>query len=194
MGVNDLPKPGINFKATSGPGSFQRKLSSASRYGDLKNLGDNQKAIVDAVKKYQGAIRTTGGLSQLQKRDAWLKIKASDKTITEGDRREIKKVLDHLGRGAAAAQDKTAAGRKAVKAGDGRSYLTGNQVARNLKIRKQKDELTREESETQFAGGRISTKSIGAKSTMENIGIKRGAVGFAGGQPGQASPGINFKP
>jgi hypothetical protein len=204
MGINDLPKPGINFKATLGPGSFQRKLSSASRYGDLKNLRDNQKAIVGAVKKYQGVIRTRGGLSQLQKRDAWLKIKASDKTITEGDRREIKKVLSHLGRAAATGQDKTAGGKKAVKAGDGRSYLTKNQVAKNLKFNIQRDEsgLIKREYKTSFAGGRISTKSIGVKSTMEEIGVKRGATGFARnyhntklpGNPAPKPPSTGIRP
>lgn len=115
MGVNDLPKPGINFRATraAGAGSLQAKLNSATRYGNLKNLRDNQKVIVDTIKNptIQRAIRR-GGLSRLQQRSVWLKMKAKDKTITKEDKREIKEVLKYLGRDSLAAQNKTVVGLK----------------------------------------------------------------------------------
>ncbi|MFA5230700.1 MAG: hypothetical protein WC422_05090 [Candidatus Paceibacterota bacterium] len=105
MDIKDLPKPGINFRATraAGAGSLQAKLSSATRYGNLKNLRDNQKVIVDTIKNptIQRAIRR-GGLSRLQQRSAWLKMRAKDKTITKEDKREIKELLKYLGRGSVA--------------------------------------------------------------------------------------------
>lgn len=193
MGIKDLPRPGINFRATAGAGNFQRKLSGATRYGDLKNLRDNQKAIVEAVKKYQGVIRTKGGLSRLQQRSAWFKIKASDKTVTKEDRREIKQVLKHLSRGAAAGA-KAAAGGKPVKASDGKSRLTEEQIQRNLKARLQLDDYgirKRQLHETRYAGGTVQSTSLGAitnnstsgggrvKGTMADLNIKRGTTGFA---------------
>lgn len=168
MAIKDLPKPGINFRAATGSGNFQKKLSGAVRCGDLRNLRDNQKAIVEAVKKYQGAIRTKGGLSRLQRRDAWLKIRASDKTITKGDRGEIQQVLKHLGRpmgwpSAAGGVKKKVADKKAVKAkaSDG-ANLTEEQKKRNLARTKERDELVKQRHETRFAGGKAETTSFGA--------------------------------
>lgn len=186
MGIKNLPKPGINFKATLGPGSFQKKLNSATRYGELKNLRDNQKAIVDTVKKYQGTIRIKGGLSRLQQRDAWLKIKKSTPKITYADKYEIKEVLKYLGRGAATGVKKPVAGGKLIKASDDKSYLTEKQVKRNLTVNKQRDELTTgvKRYKASLAGNVVSTKSIGAFNADREIGagrigINTGSVGFA---------------
>src|SRR3989338_454924 len=111
MVINNLPKPGKDFKATLGPGSFQRKLSSYVRYGDANNLRDNQKELVDMAKKYQGVIRKMGGLSRLQRRDAWLGIvkasKPSGMPVPGQKKREKKKVLESLGRGAPAQEKKS---------------------------------------------------------------------------------------
>lgn len=207
MGITNLPKPGIGFKATLGPGSFKRKLSNATRYGGLKNLRDNQKAIVDTVKKYQGVIRTKGGLSGLQKRDAWLKIKASDKTITKGDRIEIKQVLKALGRGATDAKKSAVSGGKSFKIGGVEKYLTEKQVKSNLKVNRQRDEpelgLDRKRYKASFSDNVVSTKSIGvaaaAAETQKDIGagrigINTGSVGFIGGQSGQGKKykAVNF--
>lgn len=199
MSITNLPKPGINFKATLGPGSFQRKLSNATRYGDLKNLRDNQKAIVDMAKKYQRVIRIKGGLSRLQKRDAWLKLKKST-PLTYADKYEAKRVIEHLGRGTAARAKGPVADGKSIKASDGKSYLTEEQVKRNLKFSMQRDEpIIRREYKTNFAGNVVSTKSIGVaevkkeKGTMGRIGVNIGPVGFAGGQSDKATSGVNFK-
>lgn len=192
MSINNLPKPGIGFKATLGPGSFKRKLSGATRFGDLKNLRDNQKAIIDQVKKYQGVIRTKGGLSRLQQRNARLKIKASDKTITKEDQREIREVLKALGRGNSAGAEKLSANKKLVKASDGKSFLTEKQIKRNLKVNMQRDEsglgLDSQRYKASFSGNVVSTKSVAVAETVAKaqkeigagrIGINTGPVGLA---------------
>jgi hypothetical protein len=194
MGIQDLPKPGINFKATIGPGSFQRKLSGATRYGSLRNLRDNQKAIIDRIKNptVQRAIRR-GGLSRLQQRDAWLKIRAKDKTINKEDRREIKEVLKHLGRGSLATQNKTAVGLKQrLSPKDGKIikikgkvvFISNKQIKANLKNRKQIDDsfLTGGDSGQKtkpFAGAVGKTYSSGVKGIAQDLGIKKATVGFA---------------
>lgn len=185
MSITNLPKPGIGFKATLGPGSFQRKLSDATRYGGLKNLRDNQKVIVGAIKKYQGVIRTKGGLSRLQQRDAWLKMKASDKNITKEDKIEIKEVLKHLGRSETASARKTAIAGKAIKVGGGKTYLSQEQIKRNLNRARQ--ERISEESESmnrgatyskQYAGGQV--KSHGLIGEMDtDITERNRKIGFA---------------
>jgi len=195
MGIKDLPRPGINFRATAGAGNFQRKLSGATRYGDLKNLRDNQKAVVDVVKKHQGVIRIKG-LSRLQQLSAWHEIQAKDKTITKEDKREIKEVLKHLGRGAATGGGKKAVKPGVIKASDGKSYLTEEQVKRNLARNVERDGLGirnkmkyGELSVTHFAGGDVQTLSPGSvtneplsggprtKGSMGDLNIKRGVTG-----------------
>jgi len=183
MGINDLPSPGINFRATTGVGNFQKKLSSATRYGDLKNLKNNQKAIVGAISQPTTlrAIRR-GGLSRLQQLGVWSKIKASDKTVTKEDKREIKEVLKHLSRGAVANAKKMAITAHAVKTSDGKSFLTPEQVERNLnRSRRMGDEsgVGVGEYSKRYAGGN-EVKSYGVRGTMKDIGVKRGNIGFAG--------------
>jgi len=198
MVINNLPKPGKDFKATLGPGSFQRKLSSYVRYGDANNLRDNQKELVDMAKKYQGVIRKMGGLSRLQRRDAWLGIvkasKARGMPVTWHDKMDIKKVLEYLGRGAAAQEKKSRLEGKVVE-GSGGKILTPEQVRNNLRRNMARDDLgirARQLYETRYAGGQVQTKSIGAglkpisggiktKGSMRDIGISRGLTGFAQG-------------
>lgn len=207
MSITNLPKPGIGFKATLGPGSFQRKLSSATRFGGLKNLRDNQKAIVDAVKKYQGIIRTKGGLSRLQQRDAWLKIKASDKMITKEDRGEIKEVLKALGRDGSANIKKTILGAKPVKASDGKTYLSQEQIKKNLN-RARRERISEESGpinrgatySKQYAGGQV--KSHGLIGYADNGAIERSRkIGFAADyknklpdNPAPKGPAIGIRP
>lgn len=168
MGITNLPKPGLNFKATLGPGSFQKKLSNATRYGDLKNLRDNQKTIIEGIKKYQRVIRIKGGLSRLQQRDAWLKMKASDKTITKEDRREIKQVLKHLGRGQASAEKKA----EIIKFSDGKeSHLTKEQIKRNL-IRSQQERI----DEPRIIGRGVPYSRQYAGGAVQSHGVTREAV------------------
>jgi hypothetical protein len=180
MGIRDLPKPGINFKATLGPGSFQRKLSSATRYGGLKNLKDNQKAIVETVKKYQGVIRIKGGLSRLQQLGAWRKIKASDKTVTKEDRREIKEVLKHLGQGGASRANKSIGNSKVFKSsGGGKFVLSEEQIKRNInrarRARMDEEAKAAGRGETyikQYAGGReVESHGVMKHGTMEDLGV-----------------------
>jgi hypothetical protein len=178
MGVKDLPKPGIGFRTTTGAGNFQTKLSGATRYGELKNLRDNQKAIIDVVKKYQRAIRTAGGLSRLQQRDARLKMMKIDKTITKEDRDEINKVLGYLGRGAATAQGKKAMGKKAVKTSDGRSYLTEKQIAANLRYNKSVDRSALEETVDRFNRNKtLAGVGGGVHGVASRLGVKTRQAG-----------------
>ncbi|MFA6551652.1 MAG: hypothetical protein WCV41_03950 [Patescibacteria group bacterium] len=93
----NLPAPGSKFRATTGLGNFAKKLKLASRWGELKNIQDNLPAVNQTVKKYESYIKYRGGLTRLQKRQAWRDIKTADKNITVEDKREIKKILDHLG-------------------------------------------------------------------------------------------------
>ena len=138
-------------------------------------------------------IRTKGGLSRLQRREAWFKIKASDKAVTKEDRREIKQVLGHLGRGAASGA-KEMAGGKPVKASDGNSHLTEEQIERNLLRSRHRDESAlraRQLYSKQYGGGIVQTVYRGAawdeppaddrrtKGTMTDLNIKRKSTGFA---------------
>lgn len=194
MGIKDLPKPGVNFKATTGAGNFQRKLSSAARYGALTNIDKiNQAAIVKAIANPTTlrAIRR-GGLSRLQQIEVRRKIQASDKTVTKEDKREIKQILSHLGRGAVAKEKKPAVAETSVKASDG-SFLTEEQVRRNLARNPQLDELgiRNRRFRPSSGGGQAETTPPGASAnepalrsrrtvgTMERLGIKRKSTGFA---------------
>lgn len=94
MSINDLPQ-GSSFRATTGPSSFKRKLSSLSKYGTLKSLNDNTDSIVKALKKYGRAIRL-GQFNRYRQRAAMKMIKENDKNLTTIDKRNIKKIFKHL--------------------------------------------------------------------------------------------------
>jgi hypothetical protein len=205
MSVNNLPKPGINFKATLGPGSFKRKLSSATRYGNYKNLNDNQKAIVDTIKNptIQRAIRR-GGLSRLQQRSAWFKMRAKDKTITKEDRREIKELLKYLGRGATVANKPSSKidGSIEVRSGERpifkagkcvngkiitfagkKVFLSQKKIDANLARNKQIDDSYFTGGEVKksiiFAGEVGKTYKSGVKGSAPDLGLNKAEVGFA---------------
>jgi len=183
MGINDLPGPGINFRATSGAGNFQRKLSSATRYGDLKNLGDNQRAIVKAISQ-PSVVRAIkrGGLSRLQQLDVRRKIQAGDRTVTKEDKREIKEVLKHLSRSVAIGAKKLSAGVKTAKGG--KELSREELVDRNLRRNMARDESgVRGGIYTKKYAGGNEVKSYGVHGSMGSIGIDReraGKIGFAG--------------
>ena len=99
-------KPGAGFSSKTGAGSFKRKLSSATRHGDLQHLADNKEAIIEAISGKQSAI-VRGGLSRLQKKQVSRAIKRQDKSLTKQDKKAIKGILDDLGKGKS--QDKPAA-------------------------------------------------------------------------------------
>lgn len=193
MGINDLPSPGIKFRATTGAGNFQRKLSSATRYGGLKNLRDNQKAIVETVKKYQSVIRIKGGLSRLQRRDAWLKVKKSTPKLTYADKHETKAIFKHLGRGAAVDGQKSTTAGKMLKTSSGKSiFLTEKQIKANLR-RTMRNRIYDESGSTGRGATYVSNqyaekvesygvRGVRDRGTMEDLGVSRGKVGFAGGR------------
>ncbi|MDO8667601.1 MAG: hypothetical protein Q7K35_00695 [bacterium] len=206
MGINDLPGPGdgIKFRAKTGVRNFQRVFNRLTKRGDLRNLRDNREEIVDVAKQYERVIKIKGGLNRLQKRDAWLKIKAGDTEVTKNDKREIKQILNHLGRGAASKEEKVPEGFKEVKtsdgknqvvekdvklikSSDGKSFLTEGQIKRNLN-RTRWDRLGEHEATdgnsvyTETYAGGVKVKSYGLRhGTKEDIGIiNKNKTGFAG--------------
>ncbi len=97
MGISSLPKPGSNFRAKNHFSSFEYKLKRATRQGDLKNLANNIPAIVKTVKKYEKYIKR-GGLSLSLKYSILKKIRKIDKNLSKDDLREIKEILNYLGK------------------------------------------------------------------------------------------------
>jgi hypothetical protein len=100
MGIFDsLPKPGAGFRMSGTPGSFQRKFRSATRYGDLKNLKDNEGAITKEFENRMPALRKRGGLTWQERRSAYFNILKRDKKLTIDDKREVKKLLESYAKG-----------------------------------------------------------------------------------------------
>lgn len=140
MGIKDLPKAGHNFKVSAGAGNFEKKLNSATRYGDLNNLQDNKQSIIKVIKDpyFLKRIRT-GGLDRLDRLKAWNKIRADDKKITKDDAREIKQILSHLGRSKAQETAKTARSSYSFWGGskpEKKAPLPDNVIKRNLNYRR----------------------------------------------------------
>lgn len=100
MGLNILPKGGIGFRSKSGFGNFNKRLAKLTyrESGEFGMLKNNQKAIVEAIDKRKGAIRTYGGLSRMQRKSALLEIMHNDKTVTKQDKYKIKELLEHFAR------------------------------------------------------------------------------------------------
>lgn len=94
--IKDLPGSD-DFHATLGAGSFARRLTSATRAGELSNLKDNRSSIIKVLKKNEAAIRR-GNFDRLRQLSAWNTVKKleGDK-LTKNDAAEIKKILKHLG-------------------------------------------------------------------------------------------------
>ena len=197
MDIKNLPGPGMGLKfrtkAGTGVRNFERELRRATKYGDLQNLRDNQKEIVDTVKKYEKAIKFKGGLNRLQKRDAWRKIKAGDAPVTKEDKREIKQILNHLGRDAAK-EKKSVEAETSIKASDGEGFLTKRQVERNLQTRARLENrgvIGRQSFRTSYAGHR-EVESYGIRGTAEEIGIKKFKTGFAAERSGAGKAKVGF--
>ena len=78
---------------------------------------------------------------------------------------EIKDILERLGRGEAVKAKKEMAKVKVglVKITDGKSFLTKEQIQRNLRRRMDRDELirSRQSSGTKYAGGEVQTSVYG---------------------------------
>lgn len=98
MGLFDsLPKSGSNFSFNDHLHGFATRLKEITRRGELHNLEDNIDGIIDILKDYSDYIRH-GGLSYDQKQRVWLKIKRLESNLNRDDEREIKKLLDYLGK------------------------------------------------------------------------------------------------
>lgn len=167
----------------------------SSAYLNKKLTGDRLRSQVGNIQINSGNSPKTLGGAVLKK---FIGSKLGGKTDTQ-----IEKILKDK-YGVSGYQLKKRESIMKLIRGDEKSGLTEEQVKKNLKINKQRDEsgLTKQEYKTSFAGGRISTKSIGAKSTMEEIGVKRGATGFAQnyhntklpGNPAPKPPSTGIRP
>lgn len=76
--------------------SIKKVLYEATKSGEMQNLANNLDAINDIVAKRQADIRR--GMYDRQKRLAdYYDIVKKNKDLTEEDKREIRKILDHWG-------------------------------------------------------------------------------------------------
>lgn len=194
MGIKNLPKPGIGFKATLGPSSFRKKLIRLTKYGRYRNLSDNVEEITKIVKENERLMRVKGGFNRIQARNAWFKLKKSTPKTTYADKYEAKAIFKYLSRGAAVKEKKPVEEETSVKASDHKHFLTKEQVGRNLRLNAQKggDFIRgRQSSEVQFGGGKALVTSIGAITNRsvpgaghiignaKELGIKEQTAGFA---------------
>ena len=101
MGLDILPKAGINFKASYGAGNFKSKLNKLTSYqgGEFGMLRNNRQAIANAISKRAGAIRIKGGLDRMQRDAALAEIIKNDKTMTKEDKLKAKELLNYYARG-----------------------------------------------------------------------------------------------
>ncbi|MBU2415816.1 hypothetical protein KKH86_01150 [Patescibacteria group bacterium] len=183
MSIQNLPT-GSKFR-TVGPGSFQRKLSSISRYGGLKNLRDNIPAVSKVINKYKTFIKR-GGLSRLQRISALQQIQKSDKNFTIQDKRDIKKILSHL---SGKSNTKTIDNIPQKKSGglfsgifgknksSIKNELTDQQKRRNIVL--SGIDFGSDSPRAGFAGS--ARKNLGSTPSAQNsLGFKVPPVGFAG--------------
>jgi len=97
MDIKNLPGAGHNFRVSSGAGNFSKKFSSAVHFGDLHNLADNKKSVLNAIKSREHDIRV-GKFNRLRQVSVYKQIiKAEGDKLTKEDKREIKLLLKHLG-------------------------------------------------------------------------------------------------
>ena len=88
---------GSKFQAKVGTGNVKNKLRSAVVRGALSNLKDNQDLINEIASKRQADIRA--GKYDSYKRKADYQAALKDKTLTKDDKRDLKAILDHWGKG-----------------------------------------------------------------------------------------------
>lgn len=98
MKISDIAQGGGQFKASVGPGSFNKKLHRAVRHGDLRNLSDNKESIIKAVKTHERAIKL-GRFDRVKRINAWKIVKKNDPNLSKKDARDIKKLFNHLAEG-----------------------------------------------------------------------------------------------
>lgn len=101
MGLNILPKSGINFRTKSGAGNFAAKFNKLTRYegGEFGMLKNNRQAIATAISKRAGTIKLKGGLDRVQRKGAFLEIMKNDKSLTKADKYKVKELLNYYARG-----------------------------------------------------------------------------------------------
>lgn len=96
MDIKKLPGGGSGFRTTYGAGSFAKKLSRATRFGDLRNLSDNKASILKVIKGDEQKIRL-GRFGRLERKKALGEImKMEGHKFTKQDKMATKKILEHL--------------------------------------------------------------------------------------------------
>ncbi|MFA5248063.1 MAG: hypothetical protein WC415_02335 [Patescibacteria group bacterium] len=93
-----IPKPGAGFNFSDPDDGLEVRLKAlVLRSPNFQNLQNNIKVILDVLREYGHYLRS-GGLSFWQKRTILEKIKKTDHTLTEEDIKDVKKILNKLGR------------------------------------------------------------------------------------------------
>jgi len=107
MSIDKLPTGGFHFRLDKGRGNFAYKLYKSTKRGELHNLSDNRKAIVESLKPHISALKRYGGLNRLQQKSVRQTIyKKEGGKISLDDRRDIKKVVKYMGRDKSARTEK----------------------------------------------------------------------------------------
>lgn len=83
---------GRNFK-----GNLKGKLYDATRSGALQNLANNQKSINEIIENRRAAI--SAGKYTRDQRKADYRKALGDKTLSADDKKDLKAILEHWGRG-----------------------------------------------------------------------------------------------
>jgi hypothetical protein len=94
---NKIPKASAGFNFTDPDSGFEEKLRELVRQSTYQNLKDNIDGILSVLKQYSHYLRS-GGLDSWQKKSALDKIKKLEHNLTNDDIREIKQILDRLGK------------------------------------------------------------------------------------------------
>lgn len=88
---------GRKFQARVGAGNVKSKLYSATRYGSLKNLADNQDIINDIAFKRQSKIRSGNYTRDMLEADFSEAVKSGN--LSADDKKDLRSVLEHWSKG-----------------------------------------------------------------------------------------------
>lgn len=171
--VNKKLPSGRKFRAKSGgAGNFKDKLYSATRYGSLKSLADNQDIINDLAFKRQDKIRAKGGYTRAMLEDDYSRA-VSRGNLTASDKKGLRAILESWHQGNAVDNKKAQAPKK---------------TSDNAKRAKEADERIRPAPRRElpeFLQNRAKS-SINTNPWASNIGGSGGGIG-AGANQGRAT-------
>lgn len=117
-GINKLPGGGKNFKVNK----FDAKFKDLSKRDvDIASLSENQKAIINAVNKYQYSIRS-GSFTKHQQENALSQMKRGSK-LSSSQVKTMKKIINHLADDGSGVKSKHKI--RIIKADDEEIIMTG---------------------------------------------------------------------